>query len=233
MARILLVPGFWLGAWAWDEVAEQLRSFGDEVTALTLPGLDPDDPDRLSATLETQARAIVDAAGESAVLVAHSGGGAAAYMATGLAPERFSRVVYADSAPIPEGHTLIPALGDVPDFPLPQTWKEVEDMGNSLAGLDEPTLARFRERAVSVPAGVAGRPVTLSDSAARLKVPTTVICCSYPSELVQRLRDAGEVPIFRELRDLDAEYLDLPTGHWPMWSKPAELAELIHEAAGR
>ena len=39
-APIILVPGFWLGAWAWDEVAAALRSAGHEVTSLTLPGLD-------------------------------------------------------------------------------------------------------------------------------------------------------------------------------------------------
>ncbi len=27
-APIILVPGFWLGAWAWDEVAEALRADG-------------------------------------------------------------------------------------------------------------------------------------------------------------------------------------------------------------
>jgi hypothetical protein len=37
-APIILVPGFWLGAWAWDEVASDLRAAGHDVTALTLPG---------------------------------------------------------------------------------------------------------------------------------------------------------------------------------------------------
>ncbi|MEV6772970.1 alpha/beta hydrolase [Nocardia sp. NPDC051030] len=233
MARMLLVPGFWLGAWAWDEVAADLRQRGDEVLAITLPGLDADDPERLSATLETQAQAIVEAADEPTVLVAHSGGGAAAYLATDLAQERFSRVIYIDSAPVPEGHALIPKLGARPDFPLPDTWEEVEATGNSLAGLDEADLARFRERAVSEPAGVAGAALKLSDSPARLSIPTTVICTSYPSDLVKQLRDSGEEPFFRELRRIDAEYLDLPTGHWPMWSKTAELAELLHDVANR
>ena len=39
-APIILVPGFWLGAWAWDEVATALRDDGHEVTAITLPGLE-------------------------------------------------------------------------------------------------------------------------------------------------------------------------------------------------
>jgi pimeloyl-ACP methyl ester carboxylesterase len=38
-APIVLVPGFWLGAWAWDEVAASLRADGHDVTAVTLPGL--------------------------------------------------------------------------------------------------------------------------------------------------------------------------------------------------
>ncbi|MHA3685008.1 hypothetical protein ACXR2T_12305 [Leucobacter sp. HY1910] len=29
----------------------------------------------------------------------------------------------------------------------------------------------------------------------------------------------------------DANYIDLPTGHWPMWSLPAELAAIIAAAA--
>ena len=35
-APIILVPGFWLGAWAWDEVVAALRADGhDDVTAIT------------------------------------------------------------------------------------------------------------------------------------------------------------------------------------------------------
>ncbi|MDQ3492813.1 MAG: alpha/beta hydrolase, partial [Chloroflexota bacterium] len=47
-APIILVPGFWLGAWAWDEVSEALHSDGHDVTALTLPGLESADADRSS-----------------------------------------------------------------------------------------------------------------------------------------------------------------------------------------
>ena len=37
---IVLVPGYWLGAWAWDAVAAELRGRGYHVIAVTLPGLD-------------------------------------------------------------------------------------------------------------------------------------------------------------------------------------------------
>jgi hypothetical protein len=43
-AAIVLVPGFWLGAWAWDEVTGAVRADGHDVTALTLPGLELAEP---------------------------------------------------------------------------------------------------------------------------------------------------------------------------------------------
>ena len=48
-APIILVPGFWLGAWAWDEVVAALRADGhQDVTAITLPGqASKDDADAL------------------------------------------------------------------------------------------------------------------------------------------------------------------------------------------
>ena len=51
-APIVLVPGFWLGAWAWDEVADVLRVDGHDVTAVTLPGLESPDADRSGITME-------------------------------------------------------------------------------------------------------------------------------------------------------------------------------------
>ena len=51
-APIILVPGFWLGAWAWDEVAGLLRAEGHEVTALTLPGLESAEADRSKITMD-------------------------------------------------------------------------------------------------------------------------------------------------------------------------------------
>ena len=34
---------------------------------------------------------------------------------------------------------------------------------------------------------------------------------------------------FAELRDIT--WVDLPTSHWPMWSRPRELAEIIGDVA--
>ena len=39
MAAIVLVPGFWLGAWAWEQVTVRLRAASHDVYPLTLIGL--------------------------------------------------------------------------------------------------------------------------------------------------------------------------------------------------
>ncbi|WP_225871887.1 hypothetical protein [Scrofimicrobium canadense] len=62
-------------------------------------------------------------------------------------------------------------------------------------------------------------------------MPTTLVCCSLPAEEVLKLAAAGH-PMFVELTDVDSlDAIDLPTGHWPMWSRPYELAQIINEAA--
>ncbi len=229
MTHIILVPGFWLGAWAWDDVSADLRRRGNSVTALTLPGRNPDD-DRSQASLLDQAKAIVAQADRS-VVVAHSGGGAAAYLATDLAPEAFQQVIYCDSGPLPDGFVGDPDLDDtVTEVPLP-TWAELEAMGNSLEGLDAAALERFRARSIPEPASVIRTPLQLRNPE-RLHVPTTVLCHSFPAAAVRQMRDAG-MPMGIELRQFDAEYIDLPTGHWPMWSKPAELSAAIDSIANR
>src|SRR5438309_9843818 len=99
---IVLVPGFWIGAWAWDEVAAALRADGHEVTALTLPGLESADTDRSKVTLSDHVDAICDAvraAGAPVVLAVHSATGFSGYAASDRLPELIAAMVYVDSAP--------------------------------------------------------------------------------------------------------------------------------------
>src|SRR5687767_15115817 len=101
-APIVLVPGFWLGAWAWDEVAAALRADGHDVTTLTLPGLESADADRSAITLSDHVDAIVEAvkaAGAPVVLAVHSASGFSGYAASDRIPERIAAMVYVDSAP--------------------------------------------------------------------------------------------------------------------------------------
>jgi hypothetical protein len=66
---------------------------------------------------------------------------------------------------------------------------------------------------------------------ARLDVPTTAICTGYTSdEYKDAVKEGYEwLAGFAELRDIT--WVDLPTSHWPMWSRPRELAEIIGDVA--
>jgi pimeloyl-ACP methyl ester carboxylesterase len=227
-APIVLVPGFWLGAWAWDEVCAALRADGHDVTAVTLPGLESADADRSSITMSDHVDAICDAvraAGAPVVLAVHSGAGAPGYAVTDRIPERIAAMVYVDSGP---------ATGALdPDFdavekPLPSR-EELEEE-ESLEGLTEEHLETFRRRAVPEP-GAALREGAVLTNDARLDVPSTVICTSLTSDQIKGAVKEGYPWIggLAELRDVI--YVDLPTSHWPMWSRPRELARIIGDVA--
>jgi pimeloyl-ACP methyl ester carboxylesterase len=101
-APLILVPGFWLGAWAWDDVAAPLRAQGHDVTALTLPGLESVEVDRSVITLAEHVDAIctaLSAAAAPSVLVVHSGASVPGYGALDRLPERVAAMVYVDTAP--------------------------------------------------------------------------------------------------------------------------------------
>jgi pimeloyl-ACP methyl ester carboxylesterase len=227
-STILLIPGHWLGAWAWDEVLEHLASLGHEAIPLTLPGLDETDPERMTRTLEEQAAAIEQTATGSAgpvVIVAHSGANAPVSLVLDRQPELVSRVIWVDSGPATSGVASAPSFPeDVEGLPLPPFEKLREQA--SLEGLSADALERFRERAVSEPGTVLRQIVQLTNDA-RFDVPTTFVCCSIPSSQVMELVKAGH-PMFAEVANLKSvDYVDLPTGHWPMWSRPADLAQIL------
>src|SRR4051812_14531840 len=101
-APIILVPGFWLGAWAWDEGPAPRRAEGHDVTALTRRGLEPADTDRGAIRLEEHVEAMCDAVRAAAappVLAVHSGAGVPGYAVTDRIPDRLGHVVYVDSFP--------------------------------------------------------------------------------------------------------------------------------------
>jgi pimeloyl-ACP methyl ester carboxylesterase len=225
---IVLVPGFWLGAWAWDEVAAALRSDGHDVTALTLPGLESADADRSSITFADHVDAICDAAtvaGRPVVLVVHSGTGFTGYAASDRVPEQIAAMVYVDSAP---GKGAMDR--DFAGVEMPLDWAAIAEEEN-LDGLTEEQKETFRERAVPQPGGVLRESVELTNDA-RLDLPSTVICTGFTSEQVKAYADEHDPAWLAGLAELrDVTWIDLPTSHWPMWSRPRELAAIIGEVA--
>ncbi|HEX6867882.1 MAG TPA: alpha/beta fold hydrolase [Candidatus Limnocylindrales bacterium] len=228
-APIILVPGFWLGAWAWDEVAELLRTNGHDVTALTLPGLEAIDADRTNIHFVDHVDAIVTAVESTSapvVLVVHSAAGFSGYAASDRIPDRIAAMVYVDTAP-----GKPPLDADFADVEKPLVWDDVAAEEN-LTGLSEEQQATFRERAVPVPGGAINEPYEFTNDARR-DIPSTIIATGYSAADYQKY--AAENPDWAFLAGIpelrNVSWVDLPTSHWPMWSEPAKLARIIGDVA--
>ena len=100
-------------------------------------------------------------------------------------------------------------------------------------GLSDEQKATFRERAVPVPGGHASRGATTFTNDARRDIPSTIIATGYSAADYQKY--AKEHPDWAFLAGIpelrNVTWVDLPTSHWPMWSKPAELAKIIGDVA--
>ena len=231
-AHVVLVPGFWLGAWVWDDVLPLLTEAGFTAHPVTLPGLAGPDDRRDGVVLEDHVRAVtdlVDGLDGDVVLVGHSGGAVVVQSVADRRPERVLRVVYVDSGPMLDGLALFPGLPDgvvAVGFPSDD---ELAAQQLSTEGLDRAALDELRRRSVPHPTGVMGAPVRLTDER-RFGVPVTAICTSLPSAVLEQLTEAGQIPSEMP-RYEHVETVDLPTGHWPMLSRPAELAEALVRAA--
>ena len=232
---IILIPGLWLNGSSWDEVVPVLEEAGHRTHPLTLPGMASKDADRAGITLRDHVDAVVevidsfDPAGGKVVLVGHSGGGAIAHAAVDARPERIARVVYVDSGPLGEGGVIndeLPAADG--EVPLPD-WSlfEAED----LVDLDPELREAFRERAIPSPARVTSDRQQLSDER-RYDVPVTVIACEFSSAMIREWMEQNH-PAVQELGKIrDVDYIDLPTGHWPQFTRPEELGRAILASVG-
>jgi len=225
---IVLVPGLWLDGSSWSRVTPAIEAAGHRAHPLTLPGLESRDADRRNITLGDHVDAVVaaiDACTSSKVLLAgHSGGCGLVHAAVDARPDRVVRAVLVGGFPIPDGRQFMTGFeSSNGEVPLPE-WSEFDDA--DLADLDEEALAAFRERAIPAPAGVLEAVQRLVDER-RYEVPVTAVCTEYTAAMLREWTAGGaeslaELPRFKEV-----EYVDLPTGHWPQFSRPDDLAAVI------
>ena len=233
MTTLILVPGFWLDASSWSEVTPALEAAGHDVRPLTLPGLESRDADRSSLGLADHVAAVVaaiDAADEPVVLVGHSGGGAVVHGAVDQRPDRVTRAVYVDSGPLPDGLAINPALPvEADEVPLPEWDLFRQDGARDLNDFTDEQLEAFRARAIPIPVGAARDPQVLKDER-RYDVPITLISTTFTREEIDGALAAG-VPYFSEVpKTSNVTIVELPTSHWPQFTKPVELSRAILQA---
>lgn len=223
---ILLIAGLWLDGSAWDEVVPALEARGHCAVPLTLPG---QGDGASSATLDDQVAAVlaaVDAASGNPMVVGHSAACTLAWLAADARPDRVAKVAFIGGFPGAGGEPyadLFQSQDGAMAFP---GWGPFE--GADSADLDEETRRRFAAAAIPVPEGVAKGVVRLTDER-RFDIPAVLICPEFTPAQAQEWIDAGHLPELAKASHLDL--VDIDSGHWPMITKPAELAQLLADAA--
>ena len=231
MANFVLVAGAWLGGWAWDEVAEGLRSEGHGAYPVTLSGL----AERQGADAGQQQHvddvvAVIEGHDlGDVVLAGHSYSGIPVGQAAGRIGDRLRRVVYVDSNIPHDGKSFIDGWSDEG-----RAWVEgqmaesggywppltAEDyVGQDLS--DE-TIALILSRSTPHP----GRAIT--EPAALLR-PITELPTTYIKCLMDGATPSTDVA--EQLTSPSWELAELPTGHWPMFSQPTALAKVLNNLA--
>jgi len=223
---ILLIAGLWLDGSAWDEVVPALEELGHRAVPLTLPG---QGDGSASATLDDQVAAVlvaVDATSEEVMVVGHSAACTLAWLAADARPEKVAKVALIGGFPSADGERYADFFehsdGGMP-FP---GWEPFE--GADSADLDEDARRTFMAGAISVAEGVTRGVVRLSDER-RFDVPVVLVCPEFAPAQAQEWIDAGDAPELAKSKHLDL--VDIDSGHWPMITKPTELARLLAAAA--
>jgi pimeloyl-ACP methyl ester carboxylesterase len=214
---IILIGGLWLDDHAWDAVVPVLERRGHRAVPVSLPAA-PDTTldDQLDAVL-----AAVDGA-DQPLVVGHSAACSLAWLAADRRPEAVSRVMMIGGFPGEDGQeyaAFFPLEDGVMRFP---GWEPFE--GPDSDDLDEATKADVAARAVPVPEAVSRGLIRLTDDR-RYAVPVTMVCPEYTPDEAREWLANGDLPELARVKDLS--YVDLETGHWPMFSNPEALADAL------
>lgn len=243
MATFVLVPGAWLGGWAWQRVAPGLRSLGHEVYTPTLTGLGErvhlGTPETNLETHITDVLNLLDFEElREVVLVGHSYAGSVVAGVADRAAARLALTVYDDTAPLEGGESMLDFMppdehegirrqvareGDGWRLP-PLPFAQVPDLP-TFAGLGEADRALLAAKATPQPFGTYTQPLRLAHGGAGDHRRAIIACNDF------RMFVGTGLPRFQQFVAAPWERRDLDTGHWPMLSAPEALVEALQSLA--
>ena len=234
MTRFVLVPGAWLGAWAWREVTPLLEKQGHSAYPVTLTGMG----ERVHLAtkdvgMETAIQDVLNVIKyndlDEFVLVGHSFAGKVAASVADRVHESVQKVIYVDAfrperVTMPQG-AFDPTreFGPPPQggFAIPLTGEIIDRIGKDVVGSNRRWMTSM---ATPWPIKLASDPITLSKNYDDVK--EAYVFCSLSGDPVDEI-------IAGKWGKLEGPYEVMETGHWPMISRPAELAESLMSLAGK
>jgi len=244
MANFVLVHGAWHGGWCWQRVTQRLARSGHRVHAVTLTGtgerahlLSP------AITLETHiedVRATIEAEElHEVVLAVHSYAGMIGTAVADRMGARLRHLVYVDAVVPRPGESWSSthsrtvresrraAAEGSDDYSLP-----APDPNNY--GLQGADYEWVRRRLTAHPGHSYDAPLEF-DMGRVAAVPRTFVSCVQPAlATIDAIRPRVVDPKFWDGRwqfGGGAQVVELPTGHDPMVTMPAELAQILLRCA--
>jgi len=225
MTTFVLVPGAWLGGWAWRKVTTLLEQKGHEVQAVTLTGTG----ERIHLAskdvgIETAVQDVLNIIKyndlDDFVLVGHSFAGKVVAAVADRVPDKVKMILYLDAFR-PKKNVRSPQGGfDATEWNLkPGEWtipltKEILDsIGKDVQGADREWML---SKATPWPVKHSTEPVTLSSNFGTVR--STYIFCTGGGDPVDEILKG-------KWGKIDGPYKVIESGHWPMITKPNELAE--------
>ncbi|MEU8349389.1 alpha/beta fold hydrolase [Streptomyces sp. NPDC048845] len=230
MTQFVLVAGAWLGAWAWDDVLPELRAAGHGVRALTLSGLA--EKQDVPAVQQTHVRDIV---GEierldlrDVVLVGHSYAGIPVGQAAERIGDRLRRVVFVDSEVPVDGESFASGWWQGREA-LEAVIAEHDGRWPPLTAGEYAGQGLTEEQTARIVGGGTPHPGATLTGPARLERPLGELPATY----VKCLLDGPEpgAAVAELLKGERWELVRMDTGHWPMFSRPRELAGVLLRSA--
>ena len=225
---VLLVHGAFLGSWAWSDVIDALTVRGIDATAVDLPSQGPEGSLEADADL---VREVLSGLDRPAVLVGQSYGGMVITEAS-AGNDMVGHLVYVCAAlPAEDEHVGSMLAADPHPTRLGEGVRMIGD--GPMATLD-PQVARDVP-GHDVPAAVMEAKLPLMgehNMAVFEQAATGLGWREHPSTYVLTTEDTVFSPdLQRTLAARAGRTVEIATSHFPMFSRPQELAGIIAEAA--
>lgn len=250
MTTFVLVPGAWIGGWAWRDVAQQLRRAGNDAYPVTLTGLG--ERVHLASSqvdLETHIADVTNILEfedlADVVLVGHSYAGIVVQGVADRIPDRIEKLIYLDTGPLPDGWS---SLDFVPPNERTAVERSVEEAGDgwrwpfpgvdnlgapsAVADFDDATRDLLTRKAVPQPFGTYRQPNRLTREFAGEYERIAIVAGGFglPADQLRAMIASGEGP-FAAMTGPNWRFVELDTGHWPMLTAPDRLATLLQDVA--
>lgn len=234
MAKFVLVPGAWLGAWAWKRVVPILEEGGHSAFPITLTGMG----ERVHLAsedlgMETAIQDVMNVIKyndlDDFVLVGHSFAGKVAAAVADRVPDKVKLILYVDAFRPEKVRTPQGGFDPTREFgnlkpgawAIPLTEAVVDSIGKDVKGQDRNWLM---SQATPWPVKPPMEPITLSKGFDSVK--SAYIFCTASGDPVDEI-------VAGKWGKLDGPYKLIDSGHWPMITKPEELARDLVSLAGQ